>query len=470
MKHRVTPRTIIAFVTLFLVISYISAFAEDKEQHSPQAAAAQAQKQQLPANTNPAPDTPPQQPQQPKTSLTWSISSPPERLRIPANKGTQFTVSAGEKAVKGLKLVQSTLQDTSSLVELDTSQMSLCADDAAKKCESTIDIDANSIRPITLNIDPSFECPGVFTGEVRFSVKDQSETKSFKLTVYSRPLPRVALGGLAIVVGLLIYFITHIWLRVRLARDQALVPVYELRETLVTLREKIATVASQTGYVFGGFAQAFSSLESQLSDAQIRAYLPPALPTPGSPTDDWVSGFKSYLSPLRDKVAGLVVLTNSGALQAALYWSANQAATKTALQAIDGLTGTVANADGAQVKVAPIIQTLVSAINQPAAQALAPFLAASPVGLTRFFAEPPDEQSVRVDLYRSTIWLWGLWIVIAFLGGVYVVILSNLGFGTYTDIIKCFFWGLGLSVAGGQLEQMTLSTVTSSFGVSVPKG
>jgi len=347
--------------------------------------------------------------------------------------------------------------------------MSLCAEDTNKKCESTIDIDANSIRPILLNIDPSFDCPGVFTGEVRFSVTDQSETKSFKLTVYSRPWPRVTLGASAIVIGLLIYFITHIWLRVRLARDQALLPVYELRETLVTLTEKIATVASQTGYLFGGFDQAFSSVQSQLSNPQIRTYLPPALPTPGYPTDDWVSGFKSYLTPLRDRVAGLVVLTNSGALQAALYWSANQAATRAAFAAIDGLTGTVTNADGAQVKVAPIIQTLVNTINQPAAQALAPLLAAAPVGFTRFFAEPPDQQSVRVDLYRSTIWLWCLWIVIAFLGGVYVLVLSNLGFGTYTDIIKCFFWGLGLSVAGGQLEQMTLSTVNGSFGISVPK-
>lgn len=59
--------------------------------------------------------------------------------------------------------------------------------------------------------------------------------------------------------------------------------------------------------------------------------------------------------------------------------------------------------------------------------------------------------------------------LIAFLAGMYVLVLSNLGFGTFADVIKCFFWGLGFSVAGGQLEQLTQSTVTGSFGISVPK-
>jgi hypothetical protein len=418
-------------------------------------------------SSNSASNAQPPQPQPSKSSVVWSISPPPERLRLPTNRETQFTVSASGE-IDDLRLLQSTLQDTSSLVQLDATQITLCAKGADNKCESPIDVKGNSIRPVSLTIDPAFDCPGVFTGEVRFGVKDQSETKSFKLTVYSRPLERVALGVLAIAVGLLTYFLTHVWLRVRLARDEALLPVYELRETIDALQMKIAPVAKQTAYVFGGFEQVFSSLQTQLSNQQIVNYLPPAFPKPGAPSDDWVSGFKANITPLRDRIAGLVVLTNSGLLQAAPYWSTNQGATKTALAAIDGLAGTVTNADVAQAKLAPIIQTLVGAINQPAAQALAPFLAA-PIGLTRFFTEPPDEQSLRVDLYRSTLGMWTLWMLIALIAGIYVLIISSLGFGTYADIVKCFFWGLGFSVAGGQLEQMTLSTVTGSFGISIPK-
>jgi hypothetical protein len=427
----------------------------------------QPPKQVQPPVTNPNPNPPP--PQGQPSKAVWSVYGPPERLRIPDNVETHFTVGAGEKPVSDLRLLQSTLQDTSTLVQLGTDAMSLCAKDTSDKCESPINVAANSIRPITLKIDSNFDSPGVFTGEVRFSVAEQSEAKSFKLTVYSRPLQDVVLGALAILLGLLTYFLTHVWLRARLARDEALLPVLELRETLDVLKEKLKPVSSETGYAFGGFSQAFSMVETQLSDAQIRAYLPPTLTKPGTPSDDWASRFKTYLNPLRDRVAGLVVLTNSGVLQVAPYWSANQNATKTACSTIDGMAGTVNNADTAQAKLAPIIQTLLSTINQPAAQALAPFLAAAPAGLTRFFTSRPDERSLRVDLYRNTLWLWILWLLIAFVAGIYVLIASNLGFGTLADIIKCFFWGLGFSVAGGQLEQLTQSSVTGSFGISVPK-
>jgi len=410
-----------------------------------------------------------QPPQQPKVSAVWSISGPPERLRIPDNSETQFTVSANEKPISDLGLIQSTLQDTASLVQLGTDAISLCAEGTNKKCESPINVAANSIRRVTLKIDPTFKSPGIFTGELRFSVAEQPEIKSFKLTVYSRPSTDVRWGAFGILSGLLTYFFIHVWLRVRLARDEALLPVYELRDTLDALKAKIEPVSSQTGYVFGGLDQALTAVGTQLSNSQIRTYLPPVFPKPGTPSDDWASSFKAYLNPLRDRVAGFVVLTNSGVLRVAPYWSTNQAAARTAFAAIDGLAGTVNNAETAQAKLAPLIQPLLNAINQPAAQALAPFLAAAPVGLTRFFTDTPNELLLRVDLYRNTLWLWVAWTLVAFLAGMYVLVLSNLGFGTFADIIKCYFWGLGFSVAGGQLEQLTQSSVTGSFGINVPK-
>lgn len=382
-------------MTMWILVSSVCMVAEQKAPQTKETPHAgpikqeQTSKQQGPAGANGVPNSSPAPPQPSKASATWSISGPSERLRIPDNGETQFTVSANDKPINGLNLVQSTLQDTSSLVQLGTNEIDLCAEDANKQCESTINVSANSIRQLKLKIKPDFQTPGVFTGELRFSVADQSETKSFKLTVYSRPSVGSAWGTVAIVLGLLTYFLTHIWLRLRLARDEALLPVYELRATINTLREKIEPVSSQTGYIFGGLDQALSTVETVLSSNQIKNYLPVALPKPGTPSDDWVSGFKAYLNPIRDHIAGLVVLTNSGVLQVAPYWSTNQAATKTAFTAIDGLAGLVNDANTAQVKLTPIIQTLFNTINQPAAQALAPFLAAAPAGLTRFFTAPP---------------------------------------------------------------------------------
>jgi hypothetical protein len=46
---------------------------------------------------------------------------------------------------------------------------------------------------------------------------------------------------------------------------------------------------------------------------------------------------------------------------------------------------------------------------------------------------------------------------------------ANFGFGSATDYIKCSFWGLGFSVAGTQLDQLTQTSVAGNFGVTIPK-
>ena len=46
---------------------------------------------------------------------------------------------------------------------------------------------------------------------------------------------------------------------------------------------------------------------------------------------------------------------------------------------------------------------------------------------------------------------------------------ENFGFGSWSDYIKCFFWGLGFSVAGTQLDQLTQTAVTGNFGITIPK-
>jgi hypothetical protein len=65
--------------------------------------------------------------------------------------------------------------------------------------------------------------------------------------------------------------------------------------------------------------------------------------------------------------------------------------------------------------------------------------------------------------------VWWIVALIALASGFYSVVLANLGFGTSTDYIKCFFWGLGFSVAGTQLDSLTQTTTTSNFGITIPK-
>ncbi|MGA7219355.1 MAG: hypothetical protein WBX38_13620 [Candidatus Sulfotelmatobacter sp.] len=70
---------------------------------------------------------------------------------------------------------------------------------------------------------------------------------------------------------------------------------------------------------------------------------------------------------------------------------------------------------------------------------------------------------------RNTLWVWWIVALIALASRFHSVILQNFGFGALADYIKCFFWELGFSVAGTQLDQLTQVTVTGNFGIIIPK-
>jgi hypothetical protein len=64
------------------------------------------------------------------------------------------------------------------------------------------------------------------------------------------------------------------------------------------------------------------------------------------------------------------------------------------------------------------------------------------------------------------------WLVfggLATVAGVYVLIISNLGFGLLADFVVCLFWGFGLPVGSQQLMQLTPGSVVTALGVTVPK-
>ena len=59
------------------------------------------------------------------------------------------------------------------------------------------------------------------------------------------------------------------------------------------------------------------------------------------------------------------------------------------------------------------------------------------------------------------------WVVFALFTtalGTYVLVLSNLGFGTCMDFLVCLFWGFGLPVGGAQLAQATTATASTALG------
>lgn len=413
--------------------------------------------------------SPPVQPQtQQQQNITWSVGHPPERMRFPASSAIQFTVSAGDKEVKDVRLAQSTLQDVTTFLQLDASQLQLCTDDG--KCDGEIDIPANTTRRLSLKISSTFHAPGTFTGEVALRIAGKPEVQSFKLTVYSRTACAMALGALVIALGLGLYFLLNVLLRRRLAIDDALLPAYQLRDSLTVLKRRVDDAIALTHVPLAALTGTLNQLDAQLTPEALSSRLPSVTILPWSSGTAWLDNFKAYLTPITGKTAGLVVLVNSGVQAAIAYWATFPVPVATALGLINGLSPTVSNASSAQAQLAPIVQALQAAVNPPHAAVLAPVLAAAPADIVaRLFTLPPNIQTLQVRLLRNTLWVWWLVALIALASGFYSVVLQNFGFGSWSDYIKCFFWGLGFSVAGTQLDQLTQTAVTGNFGITIPK-
>ena len=364
-------------------------------------------------------------------NTTWSLGHPPERLRFPAQSAVQFTVSAGDKELKDLKLAQSTLQDVATFLQIDASQLQLC--DENGKCDAEIDIPASTTRPLFLKISSNFDAPGIFTGDIAFRIAGKPETQSFKLTVYSRTTCSMIFGALVIAVGLGLYFLVNVLLRRRIATDDAALPAYQLRDTLTVLKKRVDDAIALSHIPLPALTDNLNQLEDQLAPEVLVKHLPSATILPWSSATPWQDNFKTYLTPISDRTAGLVVLINSGIQAAIAYWATFPDPVKVALGKIDALAPAVTNAATAQASLSPILQSLYAAVNPPHAATLAPVLAAAPADMVaRLFTLPPDTHTLQVRLARNTLWVWWFVAVIALASGFYSVVLQNFGFGTGT--------------------------------------
>lgn len=402
-------------------------------------------------------------------SIAWNVGHlSNDRLRFPKNSTVDFLVTSGDKELQGVELAGSTLQDATSLLSLSASSLQLCV---AGNCGGKFTVAPNTAQPVTLKVANNFDTPGVFAGEISLRVAGKAEPQSFRLTVYSRRDEDMAWGAATIAVGLALYFLVNVFLRRRIAVDEALVPAYSLRDSIGVLKTRVTDATARTQVPLPGLNTALGELEAQLSPAALSAHMPQVIVSPwSSSSTSWQDSLKTYLTPIADRTAAIVVLVNSGVQYAVSYWEKSHPAVTTALEKIDALAPTANNSASAQTQLATIIQILQAAVNPPKADALAPMLIGAPSAvIARFFTLPPDTQALQIRLVRNTLWVWWLVAVIALVGGFYAVVLANLGFGSPTDYIKCFFWGLGFSVAGTQLDQLTQTSVMSNSGITVPK-
>ncbi len=139
---------------------------------------------------------------------------------------------------------------------------------------------------------------------------------------------------------------------------------------------------------------------------------------------------------------------------------------ESARNALTELDKSALEADSATDPMRPKVDALVNGIS-PRRLDLAQMLAVAHDNFRAGGGPPPSVHEITVQLeYVSGIG-WIIWALLTFLFGCGVLILSNHGFGTWQDLLKCFLWGLGIQAAGQGLQALTPSSTATTFSLQI---
>jgi hypothetical protein len=377
-------------------------------------------------------------------SFTWAVAGPPDMV-LAKGRRASITVTTGDRPATGIEIVQSSLQDPASRVSLGTEHLEL---EGGKR------VPKSSTRELVFKVKETFSHAGTFTGSLTLRVDQQAATQAVNLTVYSSSWRRRAVGVFWIAVGILLSVFLGVYAKNKANRLEALRSAAALRERLPSLRLSLDAAEKKTS--LPQLLGLQDQLEQQLTESFLdrQAMLPPKLPIDASSTKK----LEDHLTKMAKLLAIVDEIVRRGIDPVIRDWNeATPAPYEKALKDLDAL------ADPAKE---------LSLVREGVDQARAKLPSEEATSLVQGVRGAPrqrtaSELAVELENLRGDVWL--VWAVVTVALGFTVLILSNPGFGTGLDMMKSFFWGLGLQVAGQQLQQLTPGKVASRFSLPVPK-
>jgi hypothetical protein len=274
------------------------------------------------------------------------------------------------------------------------------------------------------------------------------------------------IGVAVIFAGVCISWLLTVYIRGRIAYNEAYLPVLALRRSLDASDAKLTQVPE--AIPTRTTRDAIQAARDKLSETELENHgMPPrtALPwtAPGAPG---VEQFRQYVQALGDRAAALAVICGGFAV-IGKAWTAAAPAAKTTIEA--GAT----SLDGLSAKEPPPasadIEAAIDAALQPPAKSGVAF------GVTGTLSPPAmttprpavTEESLRVEITSLGAVSWLTIMVVTVALGAYIMIYSAAGngFGRIPDYLLALFWGLGLPAAS-QLTNATSGTVKTTFNVA----
>lgn len=376
-------------------------------------------------------------------SFTWSVTGPPSDLVLAESRRASIYVTTGDRPATGVRIVQSSLQDVESKVTLGTEHLELS--DGAR-------IAARSTKELVLGVKDRFKHPGTFAGAVTLAVDQQAAVQAVNLTVHSSSGPHRFFGVVFIALGIGVSLFLGVYGKQRANRLEALHAAAVLGDRLGALRPSLESAEAKRA--MSRLRALYADLETQLGKEYLdkQGLLPPLWPDASS--DDTRSKlFADHLTVMARLLRNVDEIAVRGIDEVLRRWDAAQPASfEEALDALDALADRALTHDQVRAGVDQVRAAL------PRTDA-----SFAGVGLRRRTA---GELTVELRNLRGGVWI--VWAAVTVALGCMVLIFNDPGFGGCLDLLKCFFWGLGVQVAGQQLQELTPGKVATRFGLPVP--
>ncbi len=417
--------------------------------------------------------------------LTYSISNKIPAVDADVSPGsdtifldkypeTDFTVNVKGRPLQGLAVCQSTLADPNTGNHLggENLWMYLAGSDVNANPQVSspyLTLTAASTK-VHLKVLPAFKDNGVFTGNVGLCSASKAAVATLKLTVNSTSSVAKVAGAVLIVAGIGLYVLVTVVLRQRSRQLSALLPAARLIEAINGLQETANQMAHRAKVklpvLLGDqrVVHSFRWLIAQLAVAKLKAagYLPSLLANPFQPPDAGTD-YQQYLQGISAQEVNYAIIVQDGLTRVMSLWAQlNEDSAREALEKLDHLA---LEADSTSDPMRPKVDAIVNAIAPRRQEYAAMLTNALNVRAGAGSQLSVHEIMVQLDTFSGIGWI--IWAFLNFLFGCSVLILSNHGFGTWQDLLKCFLWGLGIQATGQGLQTLSPSSTATTFSLQI---
>lgn len=381
-----------------------------------------------------------------KSAAEWNLSSPTKALAIALN--------IGDLAATSVRLHTADFQNAEK-IGLSQADFDLCASIPTNPANCELPSTFARRSSHTLYLIPKKDPPsGLYKGKASIVAAEKAEAEDLALTTIYAPGNPIW-GWLLLALGVGIAFLAQVVLRhwAHRAEEKRLVALFrvriaELKSTFEKFKAPVKEGAQQ-------WLNDLNRLDNDLSDAKLKPLFRPLLPQPFEKEVTAVEDFKSHLEQATARFKHLKTLLFDGLERVDSYakdFPGKESEVKEAARKIAELFAT---ADLA-ANIVKILADLRTALNAPELVVL------------RGALPQDDLRSATLQILASSFLSWIFWGIVAIFSGAFLLILVNPAFGTPLDLLKCFAWGLGVSVGGQQAPQNGPVAVAASIGIKFP--